>query len=393
MGVEARAGDACTCGPSGDGEGAEECSASRDEGSTESQAAWGAGRPRVESRSVGQAEQGSATQIDGPRVRAVGGRRGGAGRGVGWRFLLFSWLSFSTVSPVGDSRDRLRESPDDGEGSVSYDTGGSLCDGAEISRASGQLASAVRVEAHEQGEREWRERPRSRRSRRGAPSRRRRTSDRRYCLRSEAAEQAARDARHASETSSIADECYACSEDVSDEASVCEAGFATSIEAGWRGAHARALGSLEAHVTFLQWVFRATTGVARGCWSRGGLRGPLRVALAFGRRASRSRCENGANLASDDEFATQRALSEEMLDWYSTYVALLRRLDSGKTPFVIQNFCGGGGSSEGCRRAGGASHGVDLYHQGGLLSTIRTGELHAGRRHELVDDTCVEVEA
>ena len=43
MGVEARAGDTYTCGPSGDGEGAEECSASCVEGSTESQAAWGAG--------------------------------------------------------------------------------------------------------------------------------------------------------------------------------------------------------------------------------------------------------------------------------------------------------------------------------------------------------------
>ena len=283
---------------------------------------------------------------------------------MGWRFLLFSWLSFSTVSPVGDSRDRLRESPDDGEGGASYDAGGSLCDGAETTRASGQVASAARVKADEQGEREWRERPRARRSRRGAPSRRTRTSDRRSRLRSETAEQAARDARHASAPPSIQSECSACSEDGSDEASVGEAGYATTIEAGWRGARARALGSIEAHVTFLQWVFRATTGVARGCWSRGGLREPLRVALAFGRRVSHARCENGANLASDEEFATQRALSEEMLDWYGTYVALLRRLDSGKTPFAIQNFCGGGGSSEGCRRAGGASHGVDLYHQG-----------------------------
>ena len=322
MGVEARAGDTYTCGPSGDGEGAEECSASCVEGSTESQAAWGAGRPGVESRSVGQAEQSSsATQIDGPRVRAVGGRRGGAGRGVGWRFLLFSWLSFSTVSPVGDSRDRLRESPDDGEGGASDDAGGSLCDGAETTRASGQVASAARVKADEQGEREWRERPRARRSRRGAPSRRTRTSDRRSRLRSETAEQAARDARHASAPPSIQSECSACSEDGSDEASVGEAGFATTIEAEWRGARARALGSIEAHVAFLQWVFRATTGVARGCWSRGGLREPLKVALAFGRRVSHARCGNGANLASDEEFATQRALSEEMLDWYGTYVA------------------------------------------------------------------------
>ena len=68
-------------------------------------------------------------------------------------------------------------------------------------------------------------------------------------------------------------------------------------------------------------------------------------------------------LAGAAEFAEQRALSDEMLDWYAVYVSLLRRLESGVTPFSIQNFSGGGGSSEGCRRAGGACHGIDLYDQ------------------------------
>ena len=68
-------------------------------------------------------------------------------------------------------------------------------------------------------------------------------------------------------------------------------------------------------------------------------------------------------MAGEREFEAQAALSSEMLDWYALYVTLLRRLQSGRTPFVLQNFCGGGGSSEGCRRAGGASHGIDLYAQ------------------------------
>ena len=140
--------------------------------------------------------------------------------------------------------------------------------------------------------------------------------------------------------------------------------WVSTIERGWVGRHAKQLGSLEAHVRFLQRTFRATVGLRAGCWSAGQLRVPFRVFRSWGRRGLETRrCGGGANLASQEEFDQQRALSEEMLDWYSTYVALLRRLRSGVTPFVLQNFCGGGGSSEGTRRAGGASHGLDLFDQ------------------------------
>ena len=49
------------------------------------------------------------------------------------------------------------------------------------------------------------------------------------------------------------------------------------------------------------------------------------------------------------------------MGWYDNYVAILRRLRSGETPGVLELFCGGGGGSEGTRRSGGRSHGVDLY--------------------------------
>ena len=51
------------------------------------------------------------------------------------------------------------------------------------------------------------------------------------------------------------------------------------------------------------------------------------------------------------------------LDWYRQYVQLLRRLQSGVTPTVVDAFCGGGGSSDGVRRAGGASLGLDAAEQ------------------------------
>ena len=49
------------------------------------------------------------------------------------------------------------------------------------------------------------------------------------------------------------------------------------------------------------------------------------------------------------------------MGWYDNYVAILRRLRSGETPGILELFCGGGGGSEGPRRSGGRSHGVDLY--------------------------------
>ena len=56
----------------------------------------------------------------------------------------------------------------------------------------------------------------------------------------------------------------------------------TSIERGWRGPRARRLGSLDAHVRFLQYVFRRTRQLRPGCWRRGGLRG-LMAALRWTR--------------------------------------------------------------------------------------------------------------
>jgi hypothetical protein len=48
--------------------------------------------------------------------------------------------------------------------------------------------------------------------------------------------------------------------------------YMTSIELGWRGPRARRLGSLEAHVRYLQCVVRSTMALRPGCWRRGGLR-------------------------------------------------------------------------------------------------------------------------
>ena len=76
-------------------------------------------------------------------------------------------------------------------------------------------------------------------------------------------------------------------------------------------------------------------------------------------------CRRGeaVRLAAEANFTEQRSRAAEVLDWYRQFVELLRRLQSGVTPTILQDYCGGGGSSEGVRRGGSASHGIDIEPQ------------------------------
>ena len=150
--------------------------------------------------------------------------------------------------------------------------------------------------------------------------------------------------------------CRSCSVD----GSVCSSSRLTSE---WSFAKSRRLGPLEAHVRFLQYLFRATSLLQPGCWQRGRLRPAMMATRLLWRDGPLRRCRGGRNLAPPEMFEAQRALSSEMLDWYSLYVGVLRRLESGETPTVVTAFCGGGGDAEGCRRAGGRSRGVDAEDQ------------------------------
>ncbi len=154
----------------------------------------------------------------------------------------------------------------------------------------------------------------------------------------------------------------------------------TRIEREWTGARARRLGPIGPHVRYLQYIFRRTRLLRPGCWRRGQLRGPLRVVLWFirARLTPETRCDGGRRLATEADFASQRARAEQVLDWYRQYVQLLRRLMSGETPTVLQLFCGGGGSTEGVRRGGGASHGVDDCEQADYERRFGRGSVTTG---------------
>ena len=120
------------------------------------------------------------------------------------------------------------------------------------------------------------------------------------------------------------------------------------------------LGMRHSHARYVQRLFRKA--VSMGCWGRGMLR-QASVILAAGSKLWAPRCAGGANLASEQEFADQRKRAGLVLDWYATYVAIVRRLGSGVAPCVVESFCGGGGTTEGTRRVNGTSYGIDHFDQ------------------------------
>ena len=75
------------------------------------------------------------------------------------------------------------------------------------------------------------------------------------------------------------------------------------------------------------------------------------------------RCAYGLNSATESEFRAQRALAEQSLQWDRKHVDLLRRLESGSRPLVLDLFCAAGGVSEGFRRLTATSFGVDASEQ------------------------------
>ena len=77
----------------------------------------------------------------------------------------------------------------------------------------------------------------------------------------------------------------------------------------------------------------------------------------------RCRCLYGLNLASKSEFARQERLASEVRDWDRLQALLYQRLDSGRAPLVLDLFCCAGAVSEGFRRVGGTSYGVDIDAQ------------------------------
>ena len=76
------------------------------------------------------------------------------------------------------------------------------------------------------------------------------------------------------------------------------------------------------------------------------------------------RCAYGLNLARPEEFEAQKTRAARCQDWDRELVRLLRRLESGRAPLVLDLFCGAGlGVSEGATRLGGDTVGVDLSEQ------------------------------
>jgi site-specific DNA-cytosine methylase len=72
------------------------------------------------------------------------------------------------------------------------------------------------------------------------------------------------------------------------------------------------------------------------------------------------RCRWGTRLASDAEFAAQRARSKEVRAHYRTYTRIFRRMSKGASPVVGDLYCCEGAVSRAIERLGGVPRGMDL---------------------------------
>ena len=112
-------------------------------------------------------------------------------------------------------------------------------------------------------------------------------------------------------------------------------------------------------VRYLQHFFRRSRAVRSSAWLRkGGL-----ADLAVWRRVRQPACAHGQRLAAEAEFSAQQQLADEVFAWQRQYSLLLKRLQSGMAPMMLDLFCKAGGASEGGRRAGVATCGVDVELQ------------------------------
>ena len=102
-----------------------------------------------------------------------------------------------------------------------------------------------------------------------------------------------------------------------------------------------------------------------------------RVPLVW-RPPVKCQCCYGQNLASGAEFEDQASRARLVADWDRAQSHLLKRLESGRTPLILDLFCCSGGVSEGFRRGGCTSFGVDLDEQPSFVARFGTNWFHLG---------------
>jgi hypothetical protein len=137
--------------------------------------------------------------------------------------------------------------------------------------------------------------------------------------------------------------------------------------------------SWHASARFLQHYFRRARKIIGARWTKGCLAG-----VCIFRPVKHPMCAHGLRLASDEAFDRQRSHAESLLDWQRQYPLLLKRFQSGRSAMFMDLFCKAGGVTEGGRRAGVPSVGVD--HEPQPSFTARFG----GESFELGDATEVD---
>ena len=119
------------------------------------------------------------------------------------------------------------------------------------------------------------------------------------------------------------DTCYC--ESSTDDGVVCHACDDQEEEplttVSWSKNRRRKVGHLDAHVRFLQHLFRGYQRIRPGAWGKA-----LKGAPMPYRPVTHFRCRGGMNLASEEEYAFMERRGLEVCDWQDVYVAIYTRL-------------------------------------------------------------------
>ena len=127
----------------------------------------------------------------------------------------------------------------------------------------------------------------------------------------------------------------------------------------WSRRRARRVGHLQAHVRFLQHMFRGYRRLRPGGW---GTRGGLHSCPSPVRPVTHFRCRGGMCLAHESEYREMATRSASVADWYDQYALIYARLRK-RAPRSYHPYSAAGSDALGVRQSHGVPFGTDHLPQ------------------------------
>ena len=134
----------------------------------------------------------------------------------------------------------------------------------------------------------------------------------------------------------------------------------------WSRRRARRVGHLQAHVRFLQHLFRGYRRLRPGCW---GMRGGLHSCPSPVRPVTHFRCRGGMCLAHDSEYREMATRAASVADWYDQYALIYARLRK-RAPRSYHPYSAAGSDALGVRQSHGVPFGTDHLPQPDFIAAF-----------------------